>query len=352
MLMKRFILQTSFMALLLMLIVVFVNYFGDAARLFDNGYVKKITRIINSGKYVTNITNYDERLFDREMVETCKRPYDVLILGSSRTKLIGTDYFKNERIFNCSVSRGTIEDMVAIYQMYRAKNMLPAKVLLCVDPWFFSKNINLPQWQTLYTEYSQFFGDGKVIHIAPVQKIRKYTSLWSRSYFQNSLKTVYGNITGANNPRATLQKDNITDTRLTDGSISYAEAYRNAPQAEVDKKALKYITSGMLSLKDYNTLSHEAIQVFNMLVDDCKKRNIILEFFLPPYHPMVFSAVRKTYPVVLTAEDYVRSYAAANKIRVYGSYNPEKLGLDASYFFDGAHANEAAMRKLLSGLDL
>lgn len=346
--MKRFILQTSFMALLLLLIVVFVNYFGDAARLFDNGYVKKMTRIINSGKYVTNITTYDERLFEREMAKSCKRPYDVLVLGSSRTRLIGSDYFKNERIFNCSVSGGTMEDMVAIYQMYRAKNMLPAKILLCVDPWLFNKNVNQAQWQTIYTEYSQFFTDGKVIHIAPLQKIRKYTSLWSRSYFQSSLKTLYGNITGANNPRATLQKDNITDTKLTDGSITYADAYRNAPQAEVDEKARKYITNGMLSIKNYNSLSPEAIRVFDMLVNDCKKRHIVLEFFLPPYHPMVFAAVKKMHPVVLTAEDYVLGYAAANNIKVYGSYNPEKLGLNESYFFDGAHANDAAMRKLVN----
>jgi len=350
--MKRFILRTLFMLLPILLIMVAVNYFGDAAHLFDDGYAKKMAGIIDGGKYVTNISNYDERLFEREMANKCKRPYDVLILGSSRTMLIGSGYFKNERVFNASVSRATIEDQVAIYQMYKARNMLPRKILLCVDPWLFNKNNGQTQWGSLYNEYSQFFRGGKVIHIAPLQTSSKYRQLLSRSYFQSSLKTLYGNIKGINQPKATSQKYNKTNTELTDGSATYAEAFRNVTPAELNGRVQEALTRDIYSIGHYDSLSPDAIKVFNMLVDDCKKQNITLAFILQPYHPAVYAVIKNTHPTILKAEDYVIKYAAANNIRLYGSYDPAKPGLDANDFFDGMHDKDAAIKKILARLDL
>ena len=67
--MKKFIYKTILIALPAFIILVAVNYFGDAARIFEYGYEKKIAKIVHNGSYVTGISNYDERLFQKEFIK-------------------------------------------------------------------------------------------------------------------------------------------------------------------------------------------------------------------------------------------------------------------------------------------
>ena len=58
--MKIFLKKILIISLTILTLLVAVNYFGDAAKIFDTEYEKKMVEIILSGDYVTNITNYDE----------------------------------------------------------------------------------------------------------------------------------------------------------------------------------------------------------------------------------------------------------------------------------------------------
>ena len=49
----------------MILILVVVNYIGDSANLFKIGYESKMAEIVIQGNYVTNIDNYDDRIFQK-----------------------------------------------------------------------------------------------------------------------------------------------------------------------------------------------------------------------------------------------------------------------------------------------
>jgi predicted glycosyltransferase involved in capsule biosynthesis len=140
--MKQFILKIIIIAFPIIVLLLLTNYFGDAARLFDNDYEKQMAKIIINGQYVTNVENYDERLFQKELIISEEIYPNFVIVGSSRTMLINSDLFLSSSFLNNSVSGASIEDIISIYQLYKVNNKLPKKILLGVDPWLFNRNIS------------------------------------------------------------------------------------------------------------------------------------------------------------------------------------------------------------------
>jgi hypothetical protein len=350
--MKKFIKKVVFISVPLLLALIAVNYWGDAAQLFNYQYPKKLASIIYSGKCAVTTANYDERLYQKECAKDCKKPYDLLVIGSSRTLIISFDYFINEKVFNCSVSGASIEDLVAIYQMYKANKMLPKKILFGIDPWFFNKNNAQTRWLPLNNEYRSFFSNGKVIEVNPGKKnnvkIYNYSQLISPSYFQSSIKNIPDFIVnGRPEPKPTDFRYNKSNTRLTDGSLVWGEFMRNATPDEIDRKAQDYLKSEISIVENYDSLSSKVIEILDMLITDCKKNNIDVAFILQPYNPIINGVIEKEHPMIITAEKYVRNYAGINHIKVFGSYDPKYLGFDKSYFYDGSHGKEKAIKKIL-----
>jgi len=155
--MKKFIYKASLSTIVVLTILVSVNYFGDAAKLFGSDYEKVIATILLNGKNVTNISNYDERRLQKELIENLKKTPDIVILGSSRTMLINDEYFTEKFLLNNSVSGASIEDLISIYQIYKSKGMIPGKVIIGIDPWLFNENNNQSRWKTLEKEFNTFF---------------------------------------------------------------------------------------------------------------------------------------------------------------------------------------------------
>ena len=109
--------------------MVLVNYNEDPANLFTSTE-KKMVEIVNQGFFVTNLTNYDERLHQLEFINALNYSPDVIILGSSRTMLINSNHFIDENLINNSVSSACINDIIAIYQIYKENNLQPKKIII------------------------------------------------------------------------------------------------------------------------------------------------------------------------------------------------------------------------------
>ena len=71
-------------------------------------------------------------------------------------------------------------------------------------------------------------------------------------------------------------------------------------------------------------------------------------FFLSPYHPLVYRHLvhSEEYRIVTDVEGYFRSVAAKKGIRIIGSYDPARIGLTESDFYDGMHPKPEAVRRL------
>lgn len=343
--MKKFIYKTTVFSALTLLILVSVNYWGDSANLFRIDYEKKISEIIFNNQNATNISNYDERILQKELINNLRSSPDILILGSSRTMLINSTYFKNKKVINNSVSGASIEDLVAIYHIYQVKNKLPEKIILGIDPWLFNVNNGQTRWESLKKEYSSF--SNKKLEIKKDILNNKIKQLFSFSYFQASFRNLPNVIKGNSEPIASNVIYNQTTTKLVDASLSYGKEYREASSEQVNNSAKNFISGSLYSLEQFNDVSPEVFQEFENLCLSILKNDIELSFFLAPYHPIVYEKINQDYPIVLEAENEVLQFAKEKGIECLGSFSPIKAEVTNSDFYDGMHCNEQGTKKIM-----
>jgi hypothetical protein len=340
--MKNFILKIVLFATPFLGILVFVNYFGDAARLFANDYEEKMAKIIGTGKYVTNFGNYDERLCQLELIRLKSvRPHTVII-GSSRTMLFNSRDFPENTLFNNSVSGASMEDIVSIYQIYKEYKKLPEKIIIGIDPWTFNDLSDQNRWMSIASYYDRF----NHVESHESNELMKYKELFSFSYFQSSLKLMPKLLNGNLDPIPTTNSHNISATKLTDGGLVYDQLFRESSAKEIDNRIDEYMAGDIFSIENFKSISSKNWSNFNKLISELEQKRVEVEFIFIPYAPKVFERV-KNYPMVLKTEVMVNEFAQLHKIKVLGSFNPNKLGMDKSYFYDGMHCKEEGLKKII-----
>ena len=330
--MKKFLINNVVFGSFVLLILVCVNYFGDSAKIFDSDYEKKISKIILKNKNVTNILNYDERILQKYLINSFRFRKDIIVIGSSRVMMINTDHFNNKSFFNSSVSGATIEDYIAIYQLYKTNNILPKKIIIGLDPWIFNENNKQYRWKSISEFYNSFYQ--RNIIKEKIVKTNNLEQLLSLSYFQESFKNIYKLNT---DPIASKKKFNIGNTKLTDGSITYGLEYRNASLSSVNLKAKKFITGYVSFLEGYSKISSKKVTEFDELCQEILNAGIELSFILTPYHPIVYDKLVADLNIIVDVENFFIRYAKKNNIKYSGSFDPELLNLNGSNFYDGMH---------------
>ena len=180
--MKKFLKKILLISTPLMILLVVINYFIDPAKIYDSKYEKKISNILINGNFVTNINNYDERILQKEIINSMRNPKEVLVFGSSRTMLINSSFFPNKTFFNNSVSGASYEDFIAIFQIYKENNLLPKKIIIGIDPWLLNKNNRQIRWKSIESYYKK----NKELTSYSFS-FQKFSQLISLSYFQSAI---------------------------------------------------------------------------------------------------------------------------------------------------------------------
>jgi len=337
-------------------LIMSVNYFIDPANIFQNGkYEKGIADLLCDSLNITNIVNYDERLQQKFFIECTHQP-DLLILGSSRSMLISSDFFENKNIKNNSVSGASIEDYLAIYHLYQRRKMKPKVVLFCLDPWILNDNNGQYRWMSLTDDYflmyenieGNTFGDKKDKFLIKLKNsVNKYYELVSLSYFQESLSNL--ELKGRTIYYPTKNKVNDTFTKLIDGSICYDKKYRETSDLEVEKEAKKYINSNPIySLGNFTNLSKRNQVTLEIFLKYLINKHIKIVIFLAPYHPVVYDFFSNSnqYKIVLETESYFEKIATKYDIQIIGSFNPHKYNLINSDFYDGMHCKKSVIERI------
>lgn len=345
--MHRFINKFIIISLPVLILLFTVNYFGDAGKIFDSEYEKEMAEILMNGSYVTNISNYDERVFQKELINRMNNAPEILILGSSRTMLINSTYFPNQTFFNNSVSGASIEDLIALFQIYKERNILPRKLIIGIDPWLLNENNGQTRWKSLEYFYNKY--NKKADFSLAKNSSYKYSELFSLSYFQASIKALPKLFSGTSEPIATQEKYNETNTKLSDGSLVYRADYRNATQNVINSKIDGYIAGNIYSIENFETISDDIWTEFQDFIATLRKEHISIEFFLSPYAPIVYDKIAKEYSNVLQTESLIINFANDKGIKVNGSFNPYNLQFDETYFYDGMHCKEKGIQEILKG---
>tara|TARA_B110000305_G_scaffold235767_1_gene295992 strand:+ start:1001 stop:2068 length:1068 start_codon:yes stop_codon:yes gene_type:complete len=341
--MKNFLLKISITFIIVCLNVLLINYFGDAANLFSKSYESNIVKILKKSN-VKNISNFDERIFQREFIYSSEIKPDVVAIGSSRVLKISSDLFKDQVFINNGVSGASMEDLIAIFQMYKAKRSMPSRIILGVDPWIFNKYSGQNRWQSIEKEYNKYYSalESKK-ELSFINS--KYGQLLSPSYFQASLKKIIkGDSYTA--PLATSNENNETSTILKDGSRTDSRVIQEITNSQVMFKARSYIEGDLYSLENYDIISIEIFEEFKSFCSDILDSNIELSFFLSPYHPLVYQKIKDDYNIVLDVEKKIIEFADDKNIKLIGSFSPLKAGLTSEDFNDGMHLKKSAIKLL------
>lgn len=343
--MNKFLIKISGFILLILSLLVSVNYWGDGARIFDSEFERNIADIILNNQNATNITNYDDRILQKEIISRINKRPDIAVLGSSRTILINSTFYESEKFINNSVTGASLQDLIAIYQLYKNKQLLPKKIILGVDPWLFNTNNKKDRWRTLESAYESF--SDKAIARNENLISNELKQLFSLSYFQASLKNIPSVIKGKSNPIPSNEIYNQTITKQVDGSLSYGNEFRNASSSEVKKKVEEFVSGKIYSLENYNSISDELMTEFNQFCNTIIADQVALEFILAPYHPTVYEKLQSEYPMVEKSEKLALEFAKNNKIKSYGTFDPIRLQLNSNDFYDAMHCKQSTILKIL-----
>lgn len=338
--MKTFIRKTTALATPFLVILTAINFYSDPANIFSVSTEKQMADIVKSGRFVTNISNFDHRLFQKELLTEASFKPDLIVIGSSRSMPVGSDYFSGYTLMNHSVNGASIEDIIAIYQMYIDNAAVPKKVVIGIDPWTFNENSNQDRWKTISEEYNRFKG----IKSDAGFDYSKYKQLFSISYLKHSFSNLPARYNDENKPLATNNKYNQAVTKLSDGSSTYTASLREATAAEIKANAYSYISGEVYGIENFKEISKRQWSDFELLISNMKKNKIEITFFLSPYHPIVYKRIQSNYPMVLKSEEKIIEFAAHNNIHVLGSFNPDNLHMDESYFLDGMHCSEEGIK--------
>ena len=334
------------------ILIITINYFVDPSNLFNKNYEKGIASYLVKGFNVTNVVNYDERLLQKYFIEKMKQSPSEIVLGSSQIMIIGSNYSTDSSLINNGVSGASIEDYLAIYQLYEINGFKIKKVIIGLSPWLLNDNHGQSRWKSLADEYYSFITQklnlrAKKDFKTTFYNFSKSKQLLSSSYFKISLEYLFKGINKEYNPTRNII--NTGFTRLTDGSIFYDKIYRSASFEEIEYKAkITTTTNPVYSLGNFTNLSENYKLIFTAFIEYLQKENIEVEFFIPPYHPIVYEYFKKNeyYHIVFKTEQYFRNFALNHKIQVFGTYDPSVYKLDDSYFYDGLHCNQKAINKI------
>jgi len=328
------------------------NFFVDSAGIFGNkSYLAKVAEELVSGKMIAGLSDYNERVFQELIIKKSKKKNDMIILGSSRSMMIREKNFKNiKNFFNHSVSGATLEDYMAIVDLYEnRKSYIPKNIILAIDPWIFNKFNSQNRWKVLKENYFHFLSkimkksisSKKSFNSSKIKQLINYEYTASNIAF---LKKIF-----QQNPYYITKTIDIEDSiKGLDGSMYYPSSKRSPNFKVVKQRAIQFATNNqVVFLERFNNLSHT--YKFENFISYLQESDVNIRFVLFPYHPISYDLLikDKRYAIIEDVELYLKEFAKDNNIEIFGSYNPHKFNFTNRDFMDGMHGLERVTKKIL-----
>lgn len=336
----------------LLCMVAFFNYRMDPGNIFGNNrLIEDCGNWLLAGHDVAIMENFDERLLQKYLIEHDSESYDVLVFGSSRSMGIGQDLFPGFTMKNYSVSGASLEDDIALYFLYERLHGKPRKIVICADAWLLNQHNGQTRWKSIAEEYS--YGIEKMTGTAlRIEGIGfdKYFQLISWPYFRESINKAK-KFLGDSGYRLADERGEVplnAGIICPDGS-HIPSAKEQAKDAEPE--ARKYIAGNVYSLERYDALDEDLRTKLQEFLSYLNGEGVIVELFLTPYHPLVYTYFARTekYMRVLEAEEYFRKLAIDKRFSIVGSYDPKQCGLSSVDFTDGMHLRRESVYRILRG---
>jgi hypothetical protein len=309
-------------------------------------YVRGIADILLKGHNADNVSNYDERLLQQQMVSRIPKTPDVIVLGSSRAMEIGSDFFPGKTLLNCAVSHADIHDLIAIAGLMDSAGRMPEQVVINVDPFLVSEG-NASEWKSIAAYQAHFLrvagiGDGGNHQDNPFLISPKYASLVSPDYFQKSL--LFFTSGKKKNYRDVGLERPVVYGRFSDGTVCYSEAYTHPDTAKVAGDAAQTAAkTGMAPPDPAKT------RLLEQLLDFFQSRHVRVQLIMLPVHEQYYSVVNaRQANLFVQNESWFRDLAKNKSVPVSGGFDAKAFGLTPSVFYDMYHCSKAAIKSVIN----
>jgi len=344
--MRKFFFRFLLVVFPIAVIVTMVNYTIDPANIFStNVYVKGIAEILSAGHNVDNISNYDERLLQEQMVYRLTATPDIVVLGSSRVMQIGSDFFPGKKVLNCGVSHANIKDIVAITGLLDSMKRMPAVIILNADPGLICQG-GTSEWKSLDGYYHSI--SGKLNGTANSNTSpglytfkKKLSSLFSLQYFQSAVQFI-----GKGRTKKYTDVGNQLPAlygRLSDGTVSYSYAYMHPDSVLAAATANEEGRKG-----HFGDVDKEQEALLERLLEYLAVRKVQVQLCLLPYHPAFYKSVNDNHSQqLLQYAAWFKDLAARKKLSLTGNFDPAVYQIPAASFYDDSHSSKESLRKIL-----
>ncbi|HEY4154130.1 MAG TPA: hypothetical protein VGM24_01845 [Puia sp.] len=343
--MNRLLFRLSTIVLPVGALICLFNYFVDPANIFTSKkYVAGIAAILSQGHNVDQVSNYNERLLQEQMVRRLSKTPDIIILGSSRIMEIGSDFFPGKKVLNCGVSHANVNDLVALTGLLDSLGRLPAELYINLDPDLISEK-GTSEWQSLSAYYDRFINRNSPAGTATEEtggsnEAHKIYSLVSFAYFKESVNFL---IKGSTKKYYDVGSDQPPlYGRFSDGSICYPASYTHPDTLKIASDALRIGSSQGLFQPD-----SARMELLGSLIDFLNKKNVRIHFIMLPFHPAFYQGVNNHQPGLFNKyEKYFRNLASQKRVSIKGDFDATALHIPGSSFYDMYHCSKAAIQSL------
>ena len=339
--MKKLLYNLTLIVAPLGLLVIGVNYFIDPANIFSGkAYVAGISDVLIKGHNVDNVTNYDERALQEQMIAKLSYRPDVVVLGSSRVMELGADFFPGKRVLNCGVSHANVHDLIAIVGLLDSLHKLPEEIVINADPHLICQG-GTTEWQTLASAHRYMMGKLHLPTDAGQRSLllEKAGALFSFDYFEKSLtflsqhKSKRFRDVGMDRP--------ATSGRFSDGTVCYSASYSNPDTLKVAADAR--VVGG----REIVNLDPGKVQSLSTLVDYLIGRGVKVVLVMIPYHHEYYATMNKRFENVFSSYDSLyRQFAREKAIPIRGGFDAVRLGIPLDEFYDSWHCSKEAIKKV------
>lgn len=302
-----------FLLLVPLILMVALNIILDSRSYYNDRYATSLAK--NLAKNDLSIFREPSlRIVKRELIsENSGKHFNKIILGSSRTMHLGSN---DPNILNISVPGAVFEDYDILLDLLDSNSIKFDTIVISAHPWLFNINHGDVRYKTFN---SSFLIDSL-----------QYAFSWK--YFWDNITPGKYELWNGNDKDFVIYKN---------GTVRFDRSYR-----EDIPDVSNYVENAMNgAFHDFNTIDENYRLGFENMIRKLAESGHVVELILLPYHPFVYNELIKKVPVVTDIEKLYYSYPEEN-INVWGSYDPFKLKLDSTDFYDANHMRLESLENL------
>jgi hypothetical protein len=292
--------------------------------------------------------NINIRHLREETVKRMTTTPDVVILGASHWQEAHAGLIKNLKAYNSHIHRDYWEDPLGVVEIYAKYNRLPKRMIIAVRdnqfvPVSMRKDFLWEPGIPYYRDFADRIGLEKENFWAtlPYDRMR---ALFSLSMLFDNFSRWYN---APEHPHETAgEKFDTLDVLMPDGSIRWARKHDNIFTPERAKR--ESLSFAAFKVAHPPVIDPKGIEAFDAMLTYLKKQGVQVYLVHPPYNPLFWDAVQKEpyTTAVAKIEEATQKLARDHGLKIFGGFDPAKVGCEAKDYIDSEHANPHCLQKV------